>query len=221
MRRWRATYGTADDVALFTQRAGSWRNLLDPSSNFLRPRMSDGSWANPTSLGVTNTWDPDFSDGWQEGTGWQYLWLVPQDVRGLASAIGESTFTQRLDEFFSQPANSWAAPAVPLAQQQASFFGVYYAGTQPLAESLGDRSTSAFGDADRRSDPGCDQHRVPDRLEGDEEDAIGKIVGYDRSELDRQPGLAGAARSGEGQKAGGGEKAGRLRQPPGRDRRTS
>src|SRR4051812_40932141 len=104
------TYGTADDVALFTARAGSWRNLLDPSSNFLRPRMSDGSWANPTSLGVTNTWDPDFSDGWQEGTGWQYLWLVPQDVRGLASAIGESTFTQRLDEFFSQPAN-WAAPA--------------------------------------------------------------------------------------------------------------
>src|SRR4051794_32353712 len=124
------TYGTSDDVALFTARAGSWRNLLDPSSDFLRPRMSDGTWANPTSLGVTNTWDPDFQDGWQEGTGWQYLWLVPQDVRGLASAIGESTFTKRLDEFFDAAANSWTAPAVPLAQQQASFFGVYYAGNQ-------------------------------------------------------------------------------------------
>jgi predicted alpha-1,2-mannosidase len=123
-------YGTNQQVAEFTARAGSWRNLLAPDDHFLRPRMSDGSWATPTSLGATNVWSPVFSDGWQEGTGWQYLWLVPQDVAGLRDALGSDVMTQRLDEFFGTPAQSEAAPALPLAQTQASFFGVYYVGNQ-------------------------------------------------------------------------------------------
>jgi predicted alpha-1,2-mannosidase len=125
------TYGTADDVGLFTARAGSWRNLFDSEgSRFLRPRMSDGSWADPTAAGPVATYDPDFQDGYQEGTGWQYLWLVPQDVRGLDAALGDATMKQRLDEFFSSSLDEQAAPAVPVAQQHASAFGVYYAGNQ-------------------------------------------------------------------------------------------
>ena len=125
------TYGTPDDVAYFTKRAGSWRNLFDADgSRFLRPRNADGSWASPTPAGDGPVWDPMFSDGWQEGTGWQYLWLVPQDVAGLRDTLGAGVMTQRLDEFFSAPANSEVAPAVPVAQTQASLFGVYYAGNQ-------------------------------------------------------------------------------------------
>jgi predicted alpha-1,2-mannosidase len=124
------TYGTTAQVAEFTNRAKSWRNLFEPTDKWLRPRNSDGTWATPTSAGVTNVWDPMFSDGWQEGTGWQYLWLVPQDVRGLESALGHSLMLNRLDEFFAAPAQSEAAPVVPVGQTQASFFGVYYAGNQ-------------------------------------------------------------------------------------------
>ena len=129
------TYGTKQQVAEFTARAESWRNLLAPDDHFLRPRMSDGSWATPTSLGATNVWNPIFSDGWQEGTGWQYLWLVPQDVAGLhralgSDALGADVMNQRLDEFFGAPAQSEAAPALPVAQTQASLFGVYYVGNQ-------------------------------------------------------------------------------------------
>ena len=128
-------YGTRQQVAEFTARAESWRNLFTPDDHFLRPRMNDGSWATPTSAGVTNVWNPIFSDGWQEGTGWQYLWLVPQDVAGLhkalgVDALGNDVMTQRLDEFFGTPAQSEAAPVVPEAQTQASFFGVYYIGNQ-------------------------------------------------------------------------------------------
>jgi predicted alpha-1,2-mannosidase len=123
-------YGTSQQVAEFTHRAESWRNLLAPDDHFLRPRMSDGSWATPTSAGLTNVWNPIFSDGWQEGTGWQYLWLVPQDVAGLRDALGADVMTQRLDEFFSAAGQSEAAPVLPEAQTQASFFGVYYAGNQ-------------------------------------------------------------------------------------------
>jgi predicted alpha-1,2-mannosidase len=123
-------YGTAAQLAEFTHRAGFWRNLLDPATHFLRPRTSTGAWATPTSVGATTVWNPAFSDGWQEGTGWQYLWLVPQDVRGLTAALGHDVTLRRLDQFFAAPAQSEAAPVAPEAQTQASLFGVYYAGNQ-------------------------------------------------------------------------------------------
>jgi predicted alpha-1,2-mannosidase len=122
------TYGNAGDVAALAGRAGSWRNLLDPSTKFVRPRNKDGSWANPESPAP---WSPDFQNGYQEGTGWQYLWAEPQDVAGLASAIGgRSAALSRLDSFFSAALNHPAAPVVPLAQQYGSFYGIYYIGDQ-------------------------------------------------------------------------------------------
>jgi predicted alpha-1,2-mannosidase len=123
-------FGTAAQQREFARRAGFWRNLLDPDTQFLRPRTSDGAWATPTSLGATTVWDPAFSDGWQEGTGWQYLWLVPQDVRGLANALGRDVTLQRLDEFFAAPLQGEVAPVVPAVQTAGSFFGVYYIGNQ-------------------------------------------------------------------------------------------
>lgn len=124
-------YGTGADVAEFTRRAGFWRNLMNPDDHFLRPRNADGSWADPTVVGPASTWSPDFSDGWQEGTGWQYLWAVPQDVPGLATAMGGvPTAVDRLDQFFGTTAQSEAVPVVPAVQTQASFYGVYYIGNQ-------------------------------------------------------------------------------------------
>ncbi|HWC36673.1 MAG TPA: GH92 family glycosyl hydrolase [Mycobacteriales bacterium] len=114
----------------FTRRAGYWKHLLDRQDGFLRPRMSNGSWADPTNLGLTHVWNPIFPDGWQEGTGWQYLWLVPQDVRGLASAIGKARMLKRLDRFFLAAIDRQAAPVVPEVQTQASLFGAYYVGDQ-------------------------------------------------------------------------------------------
>lgn len=114
----------------FSRRGGYWRHLLDHQDDFLRPRMSNGAWADPTNLGFTHVWNPIFPDGWQEGTGWQYLWLVPQDVRGLADAIGKATMLKRLDHFFAAALDRQLAPIVPVAQTQGSFFGVYYVGDQ-------------------------------------------------------------------------------------------
>lgn len=129
--------GDSADAARLAARAGSWRNLVDPGSRFIRPRNSDGSWANPTkSLGpvplpAALPWSPDFQDGYQEGTGWQYLWSVPHDVTGLVGAIGgPATAVSRLDRFFSEPLDHPTVTAVPTAQQYGSFFGVYYIGDQ-------------------------------------------------------------------------------------------
>jgi predicted alpha-1,2-mannosidase len=131
----------ADAGALHT-RADNWRNLVDPQDHFIRPRNSDGSWANPTTVGdptgitglsapVSLPYSQNFQDGYQEGTGWQYLWAVPHDVAGLAHAIGgPPVLLRRLDRFFSTALNQPLAPAVPLAQEYTSFFGVYYIGGQ-------------------------------------------------------------------------------------------
>jgi predicted alpha-1,2-mannosidase len=117
-------------AATFTRRAGFWRHLLDKQDGFLRPRMSNGAWAAPTNIGLTHVWNPIFPDGWQEGTGWQYLWLVPQDVRGLADAIGKTRMIKRLNGFFSAAIDRQAVPVVPEVQTQASLFGAYYIGSQ-------------------------------------------------------------------------------------------
>src|SRR4051794_13276988 len=115
-------FGTADEVARFTQRARNWRNLWSAGDGFLRPRNKDGNWATPNPLGLPGVWRPEFQDGWQEGTGYQYLWFVPHDVPGLAATLGgNDAATARLDDFFRAPA---------AAQDKGSFFGVYYVGTQ-------------------------------------------------------------------------------------------
>lgn len=137
-----AALGDSADATPLDKRAGFWKNLVDPSNDFIQPRNSDGSWADPTQVGDPTgetglttgqslPYSPIFEDGYQEGTGWQYLWSVPQDPAGLATAIGGANVAvRRLDTYFSAALNQPAAPAVPLAQEYASFFGVYYIGDQ-------------------------------------------------------------------------------------------
>jgi predicted alpha-1,2-mannosidase len=116
------SYGTPDQVAEFTKRAGNWRNLWSAADGFLRPRNKDGSWASPNPLGVPGVWRPEFQDGWQEGTAYHYLWFVPQDVPELAQTLGGNDVAAgRLDDFFRAPAP---------VQDKGSFFGAYYIGTQ-------------------------------------------------------------------------------------------
>ncbi|MEA2273249.1 MAG: hypothetical protein QOI98_1957, partial [Solirubrobacteraceae bacterium] len=132
-------------AAMLEQRAGNWRNLMDPDRKFIRPRNRDGSWANPTSVGPLTTWDPDFSDGYQEETGWQALWVEPHDVAGLAQAMGgRSVALQRLQNFFTAALQHPASPVVPVVQQYSSFFGIYYIGNQFTPANETDLATPWF-----------------------------------------------------------------------------
>jgi predicted alpha-1,2-mannosidase len=123
-------------AATLRARADYWKNLVDPSQLFIRPRNGDSSWTDPCSNNpfggpcVGHPWNPNFEDGYQEATGWQQTWLEQQDVGGMAVAMGGATATlSRLDTFFSTALT--AGPyAVPLVQQYTSFFGVYYIGNQ-------------------------------------------------------------------------------------------
>ena len=118
--------GETEERRELLRRARSWTNLVDPESGWIRPRMSDGSWKSP--------FFPEHFDGYREGTGWQYAWLVPHDVAGLFDAIdraaGEGTAERRLDTFFSTPVTATVPFATPEAQQKITLFGIAYFGNQ-------------------------------------------------------------------------------------------
>lgn len=104
-------------------RADNYRNLLDPETKWIRPRHADGTWIDPFL--------PENDYGFQEGTSWQYSWLVVQDLAGLFEGMGgNSAVNERLDTFFSFPASA-TVPAIPgKVQNQATAFGLVYKGNQ-------------------------------------------------------------------------------------------
>jgi len=90
--------GKQDDSTYFSTRAKAYREYFDPTTQFMRGKLSDGTWREP--------FDPIKSshrrDDYCEGNGWQYLWLVPQDPEGLIELLGgDVPFAEKLDQLFT------------------------------------------------------------------------------------------------------------------------
>jgi len=89
--------GNEEVAEEFTRRSRSWRNYFDPETGFMRAKRSDGSFKSPFNPFFSNHMDQDYT----EGTAWQYIWLVPQDVDGLAECFGSRERTlSKLDSLF-------------------------------------------------------------------------------------------------------------------------
>jgi predicted alpha-1,2-mannosidase len=90
--------GKQDDATYFSKRARAYREYFDPTTQFMRGKLSDGTWREP--------FDPIKSshrrDDYCEGNGWQYLWLVPQNPEGLIEMLGgDGPFAEKLDQLFT------------------------------------------------------------------------------------------------------------------------
>ncbi|MCD9879221.1 GH92 family glycosyl hydrolase [Streptomyces guryensis] len=86
--------GHPSDAERYAARAQSYRHVFDPSTGFFRARDASGAFTGPA--------DPARSEGFHEGTSWQYQWLVPQDLPGMVGLIGgEQAANDRLDSFFA------------------------------------------------------------------------------------------------------------------------
>ena len=82
--------GRGDEAARRRADSLRYRNVLDPSTRWVRPRRADGSWHEP--------FDPTEETGFQEGNSWQYSWLAPHDARGLYDRMGgDGPVVERLD----------------------------------------------------------------------------------------------------------------------------
>lgn len=86
--------GHDDDALRYAERSRSWESIINPDTGFPQPRDADGVFVGDP--------DPAYTEGFHEGTAWQYNWLVPQDVPGLISKIGGTeAANERLDHFFA------------------------------------------------------------------------------------------------------------------------
>lgn len=86
--------GQDADARYFLRRAKRYRGSIDTRRHFARARRVSGAWKTPYS--------PRSHSGFKEGSAWQYTWLVPQDVPGLAAALGGTgTALAKLDNFFA------------------------------------------------------------------------------------------------------------------------
>lgn len=82
------------DAKRYEDRAQNYRKIFDSSTGFFRARDASGAFTGPA--------DPAQSEGFHEGTSWQYQWLVPQDLPGMVGLIGgKDAANQRLDSFFA------------------------------------------------------------------------------------------------------------------------
>jgi len=89
--------GREDDYQKFLKRSGNWRNLLDTSVGWMRPKNMDGSWYEP----FTPTCEGSRCRGFVESSSAVYTYFVPHDVAGLIDALGgPQKFVQKLTRQF-------------------------------------------------------------------------------------------------------------------------
>ena len=112
-------------AAEFTERSHSWRHFWDPKTQFLRGRKTDGTFTEPFNPIGSEHRVNDYT----EGTGWQYLWLVPQDVDGLVELFGSEEATlAKLDGLFEAPDHVEGENASP---DISGLIGQYAHGNEP------------------------------------------------------------------------------------------
>jgi predicted alpha-1,2-mannosidase len=88
----------------FLDRAQYWKNIFNPQATaaggYIQNRNADGSWPK---------FDPASDEGFVEGSGAQYLWMVPFNEKGLFAMLGGTEkASQRLNAFFYNPDGSLA-----------------------------------------------------------------------------------------------------------------
>jgi len=89
--------GRYADCKYFLHRSLSYRHYFDPSTGFMRGRLSDGSLRTPFNPFSSSHRADDFT----EGNAWQYTWLAPHDVEGLVELFGSrERFISKLDSLF-------------------------------------------------------------------------------------------------------------------------
>ncbi|MGW7265044.1 GH92 family glycosyl hydrolase [Streptomyces sp. NPDC054842] len=105
LAKWAKLLGRDEEAAAFAERGTYWRNVFNPAATadagYVQARNLDGSWVTPFS--------PGSDRGFAQGTSATYTWMVPQDVQGLAAAMGgRERAAARLDGFFHTADGAWS-----------------------------------------------------------------------------------------------------------------
>ncbi|MDP7736982.1 GH92 family glycosyl hydrolase [Mycobacterium paragordonae] len=107
--RFAAALGENGIATEFQSRAQYWQNLFNPTTGYISPRSPSGLFRD--GPGFRESRSAFGQPGYDEGNAEQYLWLVPQNVGGLVTALGGrkaaaarlDRFTKRLNEGPNEP----------------------------------------------------------------------------------------------------------------------
>ena len=108
--------GLPSEYRQFLAKSSNWKNLLDPTTQWIRPRNADGSWQPDFDAERSlpkRHWNGGLSNdqkGFEEGNTWQYSFMIPFDYPALFAAMGgEDKVIPRLDRFFLK-LRCWGEP---------------------------------------------------------------------------------------------------------------
>lgn len=88
--------GKTEDYSILMQRAGNYKNVIDPVTGYAQGRYADGSF-----LTEANAFD--FASFITEGAPCHYTWYVPHDVYGLMECMGgKKKYVAKLDSMFTE-----------------------------------------------------------------------------------------------------------------------
>lgn len=109
----------------FIKRSQSYKNLYDPSTGFMRPKMSDGAWMRNFDPLETN------EPGFVEGNSWNYSLFVPQYPKALIRLMGgDKRFIAHLDSLFTmQLPDKYFAHTEDISRE--GIIGNYVHGNEP------------------------------------------------------------------------------------------
>lgn len=97
--------GRTDIAEEFYTRSLLYKNLFDPVSKLIRPKLKNGEWMEPFDEYETEgsgDWVGSGGPGYVEGNAWNYTWFVPHDVNGLIKLFGGADeFSNKLYESFT------------------------------------------------------------------------------------------------------------------------
>jgi len=119
--------GDEETYKKLIRQAGFYKNLFDPSTKFIRPKLPNGKFI--SDFDPMRGWD-----GFQEGNAYQFTWYVPHDVAGLMKLIGKDLFNERLEYMFEKSQKSLFGGG---SEDLHSFSGVdklYNQGNQPCLD---------------------------------------------------------------------------------------
>ena len=118
------------EVDTFQKRAVYYKNVFDPSVNFMRGKNLDGSFQSP--------FRPDkWGDAFTEGCSWHWTWCVFHDINGLKKLIGgDKAFISKLDSVFLAPPtfdfSYYGSQIHEITEMLIMNMGQYAHGNQPI-----------------------------------------------------------------------------------------
>ena len=124
------TLGKQEDYEYFSKRAQNYRNVYNPATGFMSPKMADGNWVEP--------FDPKLSGGvgarmyYAENNAYIWNFSVMHDIPSLIELMGgNESFIDRLDNLFNEPTRIAKWQFMGQFPDASGLNGMFPAGNEP------------------------------------------------------------------------------------------